>query len=609
MLPLLLLLAPPEVAPAPRPAGPDLAGFRTAKTALRADPKTFAPAAAPVRPGFAGIEVGDAGGKASVGAVSVDSPAAAAGLKAGDVVTAVGDTPIPSALALRDRLRQLVAGQATPFAVRRGDQALKLAVTPRPLSSPYTPTAAAGRAILGVTTEDVNGGLEVRGTTKDGPADKAGVKVGDRVLKLDAADVTVADGLAPLLAARRAGETVALLVRRGQDELTLRPTLVAEASRPTTGWDDRLPRAWGRPSFKLAVIGIDYPDVKHNPKVQGSDWEQSLFSVGKYTDKSATGFPVFGSMADYYREISYGQFRVDGKFVGWVEANKKRTEYSTGSGTSNREKTALLTEVLDKLTAKDADALKEYDGVFFLFAGGRVANVTRGSLYWPHRASVNHKGKRWPYFIVPEGGERMTDISVFCHEFGHMLGLPDLYARPELPGMEGVGVWCAMSQQNGNGRPQHFSAWCKEQLGWLKPVPVDPRVKQRIVLSPVEDDPGECVKVLLKPDGSEYLLLENRQQKGFDAKLPAAGLLIWRVLPGNANQKVFLEESHGVEDSTGPRSFLGAVPYPSPANASFTPYTTPSSRPQTGGGLDAWITDIRRLPDGRVSFAIGYEFQ
>ena len=203
----------------------------------------------------------------------------------------------------------------------------------------------------------------------------------------------------------------------------------------------------------------------------------------------------------------------------------------------------------------------------------------------------------------------MTDISVFCHEFGHMLGLPDLYARPELPGMEGVGPWCAMSQQNANGRPQHFSAWCKEQLGWLKPVHIDPRVKQKVVLSPVEDDPGECLKVLVKPDASEYFLIENRQQKGFDAKLPAGGLLIWRVLPANPNQKVFLEESHGIEDASGPRTHLGAVPFPSPANTSFTPYTTPSSRPQTGGGLDVWITDIQRRPDGRVTFGIGYEYQ
>ena len=280
-------------------------------------------------------------------------------------------------------------------------------------------------------------------------------------------------------------------------------------------------------------------------------------------------------------------------------------EYSSGSGTSGREKTALLTEAFDKLyAAKGKDALKGYDGVFFLFAGERV-QTSRGGLYWPHRASVSHGGRRWPYFIVQEGGPRMTNISVFCHEFGHMLGLPDLYARPENPGSEGAGVWCAMSNQNGDGRPQHFCAWSKEQLGWSTPAVVDPRVRQKVVLSAIEDDPTQCVKVMVRPDGSEYFLLENRRRRGWDAGLPAEGLLIWRVV----NNRPILEESHGVEGPTGPRVFLGAVPYPSPANDSFTPYTTPSSRGQLGGGLPVFVSNIRRLPDGRVTFHLGYEYQ
>ena len=124
-----------------------------------------------------------------------------------------------------------------------------------------------------------------------------------------------------------------------------------------------------------------------------------------------------------------------------------------------------MTEALDKLLARDGkDALKDFDGVFYIIAGRRMT-VPRGSLYWPHRASVTHNGKSWPYFICPEGGQRMANISVFCHEFGHMLGLPDLYARPENPGMEGLDIWCAMANQAPNGKPQHFSAWCKDQLG------------------------------------------------------------------------------------------------------------------------------------------------
>ena len=39
------------------------------------------------------------------------------------------------------------------------------------------------------------------------------------------------------------------------------------------------------------------------------------------------------------------------------------------------------------------------------------------------------------------------------------------------------------------------------------------------------------------------------------------------------------------------------------------PYTVPSSKCQLGGGLEVYITNIRRLPDGRVTFQVGYEYQ
>src|SRR5262249_29797384 len=159
-----------------------------------------------------------------------------------------------------------------------------------------------------------------------------------------------------------------------------------------------------------------------------------------------------------------------------------------------------------------------------------------------------------------------------------------------------------MSNQIGNGRPQHFSAWCKERLGWLKPAVIDPQVKQKLILGPVERSSAECYKVLLRRDGSEYLLLENRTHRGYDAGLPGEGLMIWRVVDGHP----ILEESHGIAGPTGPMRFLTMVPYPSASNTAFTPYTTPSSKSLKGGGLPAHITNIRRLPDGRVTFFMGY---
>jgi len=358
-------------------------------------------------------------------------------------------------------------------------------------------------------------------------------------------------------------------------------------------------RAWTRPTFRLGIILVEYPDAKHNKTITPKAWEEAMFSHDHAYKKTVTGQDAHGSMYDYYLEQSYGKLKIEGKAFDYVEVSKNRMDYNTGN------KNVLLTEAMDKLLAREGkDALKDFDGVFYIYAGGRM-QVARGSLYWPHRSSVQHNGKSWPYFICPEGGDRMANISVFCHEFGHMLGLPDLYARPENPGSEGAGIWCAMANQAGNGRPQHFSAWCKEKLEWVKPTILDPTVKQKLILGPIEDSPKECFKVLCKPDGSEYYLLENRAKKGFDVSLPAPGLLIWRVV-GN---RPVLEESHGVAGPRGPGSFLDQVPFPTRSNDSFTPFTIPSSRSQLGGGLPVFITNIDKRPDGKVTFHIGYEYQ
>jgi M6 family metalloprotease-like protein len=612
----------------------DLSQYKTVKEAKTADPKTFKNVitAKPTSPGYLGVEIVEANmGLPVVGEVAPGSPAEEAGLKTGDFIKSInGITRKERGYDLgyfeaKAQLRAVEVDVPVTFEIVHKGKAepIKIIVTPRALSKPMTPTAApvATRAVLGITVGDPikTGGVEVTVVGPGGGADNAGVKEKDIILAVDEKKLDDKTTLRDVLNGKKPGDVIVLSIKREKKELDLRATLSGDdIARPgpgggrnpvAGGWDDRIPSAWKKPVYKLAVIGVEYPDVKHNEKIKDEDWNASLFSKDKYTDKSATGQRVFGSVADYYKEISYGTLKVEGNFVGWVEVSKKRMEYSTGSGTSTREKTSLLTEAMDKLLAKDKDALKDMDGVFFLYAGGRIQNATRGSLYWPHRASVSHNNKRWPYFIVQEGAEKMTDISVFCHEFGHMLGLPDLYARPEVPGMEGVGVWCAMANQLPNGRPQHFSAWSKEQLGWVKPTMIDPRTKQKLILAPIEDDNTQCFKVPIKADGSEYLLLENRKKKGWDTELPAEGLLIWRVIPGNGTQKVFLEESHGVEGPSGPRSFLGAVPFPSPANDSFTPFTTPSSKSQTGGGFDVYITNVKRLPDGRVTFNIGYEFQ
>ncbi|MDB5300565.1 MAG: hypothetical protein JWO87_2228, partial [Phycisphaerales bacterium] len=437
------------------------------------------------------------------------------------------------------------------------------------------------------------------------PAEQAGLKEGDVLVKFDGVTLNGSAKVSDNLAQKQPGDTAVVTYRREGKESELKITLVADKGAADPRNVAPAPTGiFKKDVYRLAMICVEFPDLAHNEKISTGDWDAAMFSTGSYNKTSATGQTVYGSLNDYYIEQSCGGLRVEGKVFDWVQMSKPRADYSQGSGPNSH--TPFLTEAMDLLLKREGDdALKDFDGVLFLYSGDRFPTTNRGSLYWPHKGTVLYKGKRWSYFITAEGGSRMATTSVFCHEFGHMLGLPDLYARPENPGSVGLGVWCAMSVQSPGGRPQHFSAWCKEQMGWLKPTVIDPIVKQKLVLAPVEGSTGECVKVLIRADGSEYLLLENRRKTGFDASLPGEGLLIWRV----ANNRPVLEESHGIDGPAGPVVFTSSVPYPSGANNAFTPYTTPSSRSVLGGGLPVYLTNIRRLPDGRITFYVGYEYE
>ncbi len=586
------------VAPASAPAMPELRTVETAITTTIRKPST----ATETQAGYLGISVGEG---LVILDVAADSPASKAGLKAGDVVVEFAGDEVHDADELRDRIQGALPGDAVGIAVERRGSRVVVKATIGAVSRPMK--LAERRAILGISLgEAAEGtGAPITRINRDSPAEKAGLKVGDVVLKVDDASVASSSQLTEALSARNPGDVVTLTVERGGKTEAVQATLAndPQAEARASGFF-RGGNYWKKELYRLAVIGVEYPDVKHNAAIATKDWEEALFSKGTYSNKkNVSGRTVYGSLNDYYLELSCGAFRVEGRMFDWVEVGKKRADYLPGTG--RNDKSNFVSEVVGKIEARDGkDALKDFDGLFLVFAGGSV-QTSRGGLYWPHRSSATVKGKRWPYFIVPEGGARMSSISVIAHEFGHMLGLPDLYARPENPGSTGLGVWCAMSNQNGNGRPQHFSAWCKEQLGWLKPAIIDPTVKQRLVLGPVEGLSKECFKVLVRQDGSEYLLLENRRKTGFDKDLPGEGLIIWRVVKG----AVMIEESHGVDGPSGPGVFLSSIPYPSGANNAFTPYTTPSSRSQLGGGLPVHITNIKRLADGRIEFLIGFDYQ
>lgn len=571
--------------------------------------------------GFLGVSTIVKDGRITVESVKPDSPAAQAGLSPGDIIVSLDGLAVNRDDQFREAILARLPGEVVRLRIQRHGETKEVAATLTAVSRPLR--LSTERVFFGAQVADPKDGDEgtpVESVTPNSPAAAAGLKVGDVLIKIEGNAVRRARELTDALSERRPGDTLKITFRRGDDEIDAQVTLAADrgnsnsgdrsgagtgtgrTGRPTAPFAGPLPAVpWNKPVFRLAVIGVEFEDVKHNDKIPLSEWEAAFFSEGAYTKQNVTGQRVYGSLRDYFADQSYGQLRIEGKVFDWVQVAKKRGDYSQGSGTSNR--SALPAEVVEKWLARDGkERLNEFDGVFVIYAGPAI-RTNPGAVYYPHAGTLTAQGRRLPYIMCFEGGERMATLRDFCRPVGLMLGLVDLAARTENIGSEGVEDWCLMGSPRG-ARPPSLCAWSKERMGWIRPAVIDPTVKQKIVLSPASTSPTQFVKVLVRPDGSEYFLLENRTRTGWDSNLPGSGLLIWRVV----NDRPVLEESHGIEGSVGPRAFPELIPYPSPANNSLTPLTTPSSRSARGGGLPVHITQIRRHSDGKISFQIGFEY-
>jgi S1-C subfamily serine protease len=79
------------------------------------------------------------------------------------------------------------------------------------------------RAYLGVSTADApnGGGADIVAVVRGGPADKAGLKTGDRIVKVGGQEVADSDDVATRIAGRKPGDVVEIVVRRDGSEKTI----------------------------------------------------------------------------------------------------------------------------------------------------------------------------------------------------------------------------------------------------------------------------------------------------------------------------------------------------------------------------------------------------
>lgn len=177
---------------------------------------------------FLGIGLSAADNGVQVTDVAPDSPAAAAGLKVDDLITAINGDDV-TADSIRDTIANLAVGDEISLSVQRGDETLELNATlaERPELQPIQPPVIESiqRPMLGVRLEDTDNGVVVQEVVAGSPAENAGLQVDDVIVKINDTDIANASEAVDAIRALAVGDTVSIEVQRGDTTETLEATL------------------------------------------------------------------------------------------------------------------------------------------------------------------------------------------------------------------------------------------------------------------------------------------------------------------------------------------------------------------------------------------------
>ena len=292
-------------------------------------------------------------------------------------------------------------------------------------------------------------------------------------------------------------------------------------------------------TIRVIVILADFSDNEASGGqifATVSDFDDLLFNFDTTDNRY--------SMSEYYSDNSYGDFYLEGVVVGWYRLPQTYAYYvdgnnGFGSYPNNAQRMAedaiTLADPTVDYSQFDNDNDGWCDGVFIVHAGTGAESTSSDYQIWSHSWStsytmnldgINISG----YTTEPEemSGQLITH-GVFSHEYGHFLGVPDLYDTDY--SSSGVGDWTIMASGSWNlgGRyPAFFDAWCKKELGFVDPINVTSNQPQ-VEIASAYHTPTVYRLWENGNSGDEYFLIENRQKTGNDRGIPGSGLLIYHI--------------------------------------------------------------------------------
>lgn len=298
------------------------------------------------------------------------------------------------------------------------------------------------------------------------------------------------------------------------------------------------------------------------------------FLKGKAEDNLPDGYEAYtgsyknennlrnkGSVSDYFYDMSKGTYTPQFDVVGPYKLNQPSLYYGKGENDNTYALVSDACKAADKdvdFSRYDADGDGMVDLVYIIYAGYPASMSGNPNDIWPKSGTGDfgtYDGKKVSRFGIhaelnfglelnQKNGFLLSGIGLFCHEFSHTLGLPDLYPTVDASKVDNQNpeMWDLMDggeyTYNGGYCPTPYSPWEMDVMGWATPIELSDE-KQTVTLKSYGK---ERVAYKIKGENNEYLLLQNIQIGGWwtgVALVYKTGMLVWRIDYNNKDVNLF----------------------------------------------------------------------